>query len=160
MSPLFALRLCGGDETIETTPDYPFYTLDRGWVNAEDLRFGDLVPQLDGEIEAVRWIEVVQRSQPMYNLTLTSAHTFFVGDQRWLVHNANLPCIPILQGDQPRDLTRQAHSHIKVFEGSPKEKLIILRHYIYKSLKSQRHYGDINVTIYVRGMYLLVLVVL
>ena len=32
---------------------------------------------------------VVQRSQPMYNLTVAAAHTFFVGDQQWLVHNCN-----------------------------------------------------------------------
>jgi hypothetical protein len=35
----------------------------------------------------VHSIEVVQRSQPMYNLTVAVAHTFFVGDEQWLVHN-------------------------------------------------------------------------
>lgn len=33
-------------------------------------------------------ITLVQRSQAMYNLTVAVAHTFFVGDQQWLVHNA------------------------------------------------------------------------
>jgi hypothetical protein len=82
------ILLAIGDETLETTPEHPFYTLERGWINTIDLRFGDRVPQLNGEIEAVCWIEMVQRSQPMYNLTVAVAHTFFVGDEQWLVHNA------------------------------------------------------------------------
>jgi hypothetical protein len=28
----------------------------------------------------------------MYNLTVDEAHTFFVGDGAWLVHNTNGPC--------------------------------------------------------------------
>ena len=28
----------------------------------------------------------------MYNLTVDDAHTFFVGDGQWLVHNAGLVC--------------------------------------------------------------------
>lgn len=30
----------------------------------------------------------ITRTQPMYNLTVAVAHTFFVGDGQWLVHNA------------------------------------------------------------------------
>jgi hypothetical protein len=47
------------------------------------------VPQRDGDIGAVRSVALEQRSQPMYNLTVAVAHTFFVGDEQWLVHNAN-----------------------------------------------------------------------
>ena len=35
---------------------------------------------------------VEQQPQPMYNLTVEEAHSFFVGDGDWLVHNAN--CLP------------------------------------------------------------------
>jgi hypothetical protein len=75
-------------EWIETTPEHPFYVEDKGWVNAEDLRTGDEVRQADGTTGTVwlRWN--VETSQEMYNLTVDEAHTFFVGDGQWLVHNA------------------------------------------------------------------------
>jgi|LakMenEpi03Aug12_release.lakeMendotaPanAssembly.Ray.scaffolds.fasta_scaffold226868_3 hypothetical protein len=55
------------------------------WVDAGELHVGDAVRQA-GIVQAV---VVVQRSQPTYNLTVAVAHTFFVGEQQWLVHNAN-----------------------------------------------------------------------
>lgn len=32
-------------------------------------------------------VENQQYEQEMYNLTVEDAHTFFVGDEQWLVHN-------------------------------------------------------------------------
>ncbi|MFN8531670.1 MAG: hypothetical protein U0670_23950 [Anaerolineae bacterium] len=37
----------------------------------------------------VEQVEVVAQHQQMYNLTVDEAHTFFVGDDQWLVHNAS-----------------------------------------------------------------------
>lgn len=71
-----------GDETIETTPEHPFDTLDRGWVNTIDLRFGDRAPQRDGDIGAVRSVELVQRLAALYKLTVAVSHTFFVGEEQ------------------------------------------------------------------------------
>jgi hypothetical protein len=76
-----------GDETLETTPEHPFYTIERGWVDAEELRIGEHVPQLDGDLGAVQTVALEPRTQPMYNLSVAVAHTFFVGDEAWLVHN-------------------------------------------------------------------------
>ncbi len=42
---------------------------------------------LDGN-GTVESIAVVVDPQPMYNLTVDEAHTFFVGDGDWLVHNS------------------------------------------------------------------------
>ena len=39
-------------------------------------------------------VEVVEQPQVMYNLTVAQAHTFFVGDGQWLVHNQ---CAKVLQ---------------------------------------------------------------
>ncbi|MEZ4736343.1 MAG: hypothetical protein R3E79_55360 [Caldilineaceae bacterium] len=39
----------------------------------------------------VQAVEVVKQPQQMYNLTVAEAHTFFVGDGQWLVHNGG-PC--------------------------------------------------------------------
>ncbi|MBV6396581.1 MAG: hypothetical protein HFACDABA_02181 [Anaerolineales bacterium] len=56
-------------------------------MDAEDLRFGDEIPQADGSTGVVwlRWN--VYKTQEMYNLTVDTAHTFFVGEGQWLVHN-------------------------------------------------------------------------
>ena len=74
-------------ERIETTPEHSFYTRERGWVDAGDLQLGDHIRQANGEYGVVQAVEVEQRPQVMYNLTDATAHTFFVGDGRWLVHN-------------------------------------------------------------------------
>jgi hypothetical protein len=63
------------------------------WVNAGDLDVGDAVRQADGTTGIVQAVVVVERRQPMYNLTVAVAHTFFVGEQQWLVHNVG-KCSP------------------------------------------------------------------
>ena len=79
------------ENMITTTVEHPFYVLLRGWVEAIDLRTGDQVRQLDGGYGAVQRVAVETAPQEMYNLTVAEAHTFFVGDGGWLVHNAD-PC--------------------------------------------------------------------
>ncbi len=78
-------------ERITTTPEHPFYTRELGWVEAGELRQGERVRRLDGGYGEVRSVESVRRPQLMYNLTVEEAHTFFVGDSDWLVHNAGGP---------------------------------------------------------------------
>ncbi len=76
-------------EWIETTPEHPFYVEGKGWTDAEDLEMGDEVRQADGTTGTV-WLQWnVQKTQEMYNLTVDEAHTFFVGDGQWLVHNCS-----------------------------------------------------------------------
>jgi len=69
--------------------EHPFYTAEEEWVNAGDLSLGEEILALDGSIGVVEGVEVVTHSQPMYNLTVADAHTFFVGDGQWLVHNTD-----------------------------------------------------------------------
>ena len=94
-----------GTETLETTAEHPFYVvagapwLQSGetqgrWVNAGELEVGDAVRQADGTTGMVQAVVVVERRQPMYNLTVADAHTFFVGDGEWLVHNQSPKCVP------------------------------------------------------------------
>lgn len=74
-------------ERIETTPGHPFFSLEGGWLRAGDLWIGAHVRSANGDYGVVQGIEVVQRQQPMYNLTVATAHTYFVGEGQWLVHN-------------------------------------------------------------------------
>ena len=75
-------------ENVSTTPEHPFFSLDRGFVPAKDLRVGELVASESGDpgrVDAVVWDGGPQR---MWNLTVATDHTFFVGHGGWWVHNA------------------------------------------------------------------------
>jgi len=61
------------------------------WVDAGELGIGDDVRSVDGFTGDVESVVVVPVQQWMYNLTVETAHTFFVGQQGWLVHNSG-PC--------------------------------------------------------------------
>ena len=70
------------------------------------------VRQADGEYELVWWKWNVYETQEMYNLTVDEAHTYFVGDGQWLVHNT---CYPyrnrtsyVLPGQQANHLNQNA----------------------------------------------------
>ncbi len=75
------------DETIDTTPEHPFYATGRGWVEAGQLAVGDHLRRIDGSYGKVVAVRLVVRPEVMYNLTVAGAHTFFVGGEGWLVHN-------------------------------------------------------------------------
>jgi RHS repeat-associated protein len=86
-------------QTLETTAEHPFYVVEANewspylsagkWIDAGDLQVGDDVRQADGSTGEVRSVRVVAVAQPMYNLTVDTAHTFFVGHGQWLVHNVD-----------------------------------------------------------------------
>jgi RHS repeat-associated protein len=80
-------RLTVDGEQLKTTPEHPFFTKERGWVAAGTLWNGAHLRKADGGYGLVEDIKVLQQPQVMYNLTVARAHTFFVGQQRWLVHN-------------------------------------------------------------------------
>lgn len=86
LDPVLTELIIAG-EWIETTPEHPFYVEGKGWTPAGDLEFGDQIRQADGEFESV-WLKWdIQKYQEMYNLTVDEAHTYFVGEGQWLVHN-------------------------------------------------------------------------
>lgn len=78
------------NETIETTPEHPFYTTNGEWLAAGELHEGNQIYKSDGSYGVVSSVEFVYQLQPMYNLTVSTAHTYFVGDGEWLVHNTCL----------------------------------------------------------------------
>lgn len=116
---LVKLQLAG--ESIVTTPEHPFYVVESApwltheatqghWVPAGELAIGDAIRQADGTTGTVHAVEVVEQPQVMYNLTVAEAHTFFVGDGQWLVHNQCNPG-PLGRGSTgrstPNDLREQ-----------------------------------------------------
>jgi Pretoxin HINT domain len=57
------------------------------WVGAGHLLVGDKIKQADGTVGVVSNVFTFQQTQEMFNLTVSEAHTFYVGNNGWLVHN-------------------------------------------------------------------------
>lgn len=69
-------------------------------MDAEELEVGDNIRKADGSTGEVESIEFEETSQEMYNLTVDEAHTFFVGDGQWLVHNVDCDTVLLLGYDR------------------------------------------------------------
>ena len=84
------VRLLIEDEIILATTGHPFHVKGKGWVQAFDLEPGDLVTQKDGKLATVYGIWYIYSENPVtvYNFEVADFHTYFVGDDSLLVHNA------------------------------------------------------------------------
>ena len=78
-------------EEIKATPGHPFYTSEEGWVSAKDLEAGDKVTTAEGEEATVEKVEKEELEEPVnvYNFNVMDYHTYYVGENSILVHNAN-----------------------------------------------------------------------
>lgn len=90
VKPLYTLTIRdaeGVEETVFVTDDHPYWVVGRGWVETRHLNIGDQVDTLDGTgAEVVRFTQT-GRSDEVFNITVDSVHTYFVGDIEVLVHN-------------------------------------------------------------------------
>ena len=76
-------------ETIDATTNHPFYVVGYSFIQAGELKAGDIILQLDGttrEVEAVS-IEYLEQPVKVYNFGVDDWHTYYVGKQGVLVHN-------------------------------------------------------------------------
>jgi RHS repeat-associated protein len=87
LDPIIVTLTIDGEQ-IETTPEHPFYTATGDWLAAADLQIGDEIRTAKWGTGTVEANHFTIASQPMYNFTVATAHTYFVGDGQWLVHNA------------------------------------------------------------------------
>jgi len=76
---------------IETTPNHPFYTTDRGWVEAGALRIGERIRTATGTDATVVSFTLDAHPASMWDITVAGAHSFFVGSGAALVHNCPRP---------------------------------------------------------------------
>ena len=101
-----------GDETIQVTPGHPFWVV-RGedlesrpwpehagvrlanaalqgrWVDAGELRVGDVLYLKNGELPEIKEILVLEGGQQVYNFQVEELATFGVGARWVLVHNSS-----------------------------------------------------------------------
>ena len=81
-------------EVVHTTDEHPFFVVKDGegeWVKAKDLQIGDVIFNTMGKDGIVDAVEVVDKPQQMYNLSVQLVASYFVGDGQWLVHNMDCP---------------------------------------------------------------------
>src|SRR5262249_49124738 len=77
---------------ITTTDNHPFWVESQHrWLEAKDLKPGDVVLQADQRPATVRTVHAYDKVQRVNNLTVADLHTYFVmaGLEPVLVHNSN-----------------------------------------------------------------------
>lgn len=75
------------DETIQTTTNHPWLTADHGWILASFLRVGEPVQRVDGSTALVVAVRAEPGAAAMWDLTVSTVHTFAVGGGAYVVHN-------------------------------------------------------------------------
>ena len=92
---LYRISLNNG-ELIESTDGHPLFVEGQGWRDAKDLNKGDRLYLQDKGSVKITAIDVQHRFDRVFNLSVANAHTFFVGEEGVLVHNAKdkNPCSP------------------------------------------------------------------
>jgi RHS repeat-associated protein len=83
---LFDITVDG--EVISTTDEHPFWVVDIGWVEAEDLQVGMRLLTKNGNIVDVDQIDRREGEFTVYNFAVEGIPTYFVSDLGLLVHNA------------------------------------------------------------------------
>ncbi len=80
---------------IKTTYDHPFYVKEHGFVNAGKLYVGDKLLDSNGNTLIVedRKVEIIDKPVKVYNFQVEDFHTYHVGENGVLVHNANCKLI-------------------------------------------------------------------
>ncbi len=86
---MVAVQLAGAGQ-IDATDKHPFWVASqRKWVDAIDLKPGDVVLSDRGDQIKVTNLKTTQQDLTAYNLTVAGLHTYYVGDKPVLVHNAD-----------------------------------------------------------------------
>ena len=89
------VHLTVNGEEIVTTVDHPFYVNNRGFVNAGELKVGDELLDLSGNVLLLESFEIELTDEPttVYNFQVEDFHTYYVGENGVWVHNLNCKLI-------------------------------------------------------------------
>ena len=76
-------------EMIQCTETHPFQVKDKGWVDACNLKPGDVVYTKNWGTATVQSVNLPEFDEPVevYNFEVEDCHTYFVGKLGFLVHN-------------------------------------------------------------------------
>ncbi|MFI5456595.1 MAG: polymorphic toxin-type HINT domain-containing protein [Isosphaerales bacterium] len=88
------LKISLDREVVSATGIHRFWRVGQGWVMARDLKPGDVLRALGG-VASVKAVES-DGIEPVFNLVVMQAQSFFVGERGMLVHDNSL-VEPVLQ---------------------------------------------------------------
>ncbi|MBX7058879.1 MAG: peptidoglycan DD-metalloendopeptidase family protein [Leptospirales bacterium] len=83
---IYHVRYSNGAE-FETTFNHEFYVKDAGWVQAKQLRAGDVSLLANGGERMIAGVNGEARYETVYNFEVQDNHSYFVGRDAVLVHN-------------------------------------------------------------------------
>ncbi|MDO5147939.1 MAG: polymorphic toxin-type HINT domain-containing protein [Oscillospiraceae bacterium] len=108
------------DEIITTTPDHPFYVAKKGFVNAIELKAGDLLITVNGEYAVITMIqhEILESPVDVFNFRVANNHTYYVSNLGIGVHN-NDCADPNIPATKPKfNATEKFKLHLKKGDGT------------------------------------------
>ncbi len=79
------------NEQIQTIPEHPFWTQNKGWQTADKLVYAQALATRDAD-RLIWALDPVNEPVSVYNFTVEPDHTYFVGKNHLWVHNANKNC--------------------------------------------------------------------
>ncbi len=114
----------GGADVLSTTDEHPFWVVGHGWKRAESLLPGDrLSSATGGSPPEVLKVTATDQRTTVYNLSVASEPTYFVGDTGIWVHNCEIERPKLI--DNPKHhinaggrVSRQPDDAAAVFETS------------------------------------------
>lgn len=84
------VRLVIGKDTVMATPEHPFYTENKGWVFAGDIKKGIRLLTMAGTFATITNVGTIDTSATVYNFEVPQTHNYYVGNQRLLAHNTEV----------------------------------------------------------------------
>jgi hypothetical protein len=138
-------------ETLETTPEHPFYVAGRGWTSAASLAVGDEIDaQTPSGHVAIRAVTPHETDGVVvYNLLVEQAHVYRVGASALLVHNGICGSKPVKPKPGPlvipRPVVEPLSSELanRIPEGTiPTEQTPGLQHLKPDTLRDQNQITD------------------
>ncbi|MEE4259537.1 MAG: polymorphic toxin-type HINT domain-containing protein, partial [Bacteroidales bacterium] len=92
------IELIVGNEKIDTTDNHPFYVKIKDgweWKDAGEIKIGDIVRDKQGNEKIITGLSIKPHTGKVYNLTVDNVHTYLVGEQGLVAHNAGKCDIPV-----------------------------------------------------------------
>jgi Pretoxin HINT domain len=101
-----------GHMRIEVTPQHPFWSVGKGWVEAGELAVGDTLLSRDGMQPVISAITVRAVSTRVYNFEVEGDHDYYVSEAQLLVHN----CIRVWETIRGTDVAWEGTKVPRSFE--------------------------------------------
>ncbi len=124
------VKIFAGKDTLQATPEHPFYT-NKGWLDAGKLKRGLKILVLSGALLTVDSISAKDTIATVYNFEVENTHSYYVGKEKLLVHNASGYDDEIITNDDVSSANESTHNKLneankRYLETVSKEKLNLI----------------------------------